>query len=138
MKKILHSSGWLVIMFSVLLISCSKKMDFSRSAVVPGADGWVKVDKDNNNNYSIKMKVVNLAKPDQLTPPKKEYVFWVKDVNEKTTNLGRLTSERGMSRLKKASLSTVSNTEPEYFFITAEDDPNPLVPGTIVVMQTER
>jgi hypothetical protein len=43
---------------------------FAPSSVVPGADGKVKLKKDDNKNYQIEVDVVNLASPDRLTPPK--------------------------------------------------------------------
>lgn len=51
-------------------MSFSKKIAFQTSSVVPSAEGTVKVKKDDNNNYSIYLKVIRLADPMRLEPPK--------------------------------------------------------------------
>ncbi len=55
--------------------SCSNKVAFLPSRIVPAAKGHIKVKKDHNNNFLIKLKINNLAGSSQLTPPKKPMLF---------------------------------------------------------------
>ncbi len=122
---------------SFLLLSCSKKMMFASSSVVPAAEGSVKYKKDNNNNYHIDLKVVHLANSNKLTPARATYVVWMETQNNGVKNLGQLRSSGSMlSSTLKGSLSAVTPFEPKSFFITAEDNSNISYPGTEVVLKT--
>ena len=67
-------SGSLLIALLFLFNSCSKKIAFQSSSVVPAAEGTVKVTKDNNSNYVIRLELSNLAEPEKLQPSKQTYV----------------------------------------------------------------
>ncbi len=129
-------------LFSVVMYFNStaqtKKVSFQSSAVVPGAEGTVKVKKDKNANYNIDIDIVNLAKPDKLTPPKKVYVVWIETNEKGVKNIGQVNSSSSMfSKTKKASISTVSPYKPVRIFITAEDDGGAETPGEVVVLTTD-
>ena len=114
-------SAFLIFIFA----SCSHKIVFAKSVVVPAAEGSVKVKKDNNNNYSITMEVENLADPTRLQPSKKYYVVWVETERNGAKNLGQLKSSSGFfSSTRKASLNTVTSFKPTEIYITAEDEVN--------------
>lgn len=116
------------------LSSCSKKLSFSSSSVVPAASGSIKLKNDENKNKTIDVNVRNLAPASQLTPPKKIYVFWMVTENNEARNLGQLRSETSfLSKKLKASLKTTTSFKPIYFFITAEDEGNVKYPGLIVL-----
>lgn len=136
MKRSKYLLAGMIIM-AVMFTSCAQKMNFSRSAIVPGATGYAKIKKDNNGNNSVKVKLYNLASPDQLTPPRLAYVVWMMINDNQNKNIGRITSERGISRTKKATLETVTVSKPTGFFITAEDIADPVTPGTTVVLTTK-
>ena len=121
------SRSFSLICFSALLIlvqGCSRKLQFIQSNVVPAAKGSVKIKKDKNNNYSIDLKVENLAEPERLKPSKKSYVVWMETgQNKGFKNLGQLKSSTGLfSSTLKASLSTVTSFKPKRIFITAENN----------------
>lgn len=125
-----------LLMAMLLVTSCSEKMIFMKSEVVPGAEGTVKIKNDKNNNYHINLDVVNLASPEMLTPSKKEYVVWLVSGDE-VRKIGRLNSSRStMSKTLKGSLETLSTIKPQGFIITAEDNTDVTTPGNIVVLQT--
>ncbi len=130
--------GTLVMLSLVLLFSsCSKKIAFLNSPVVPGADGTVYVKQDNNKNYSIDLVVNNLAEPDRLTPPKKLYVVWIETSQNGVQKLGQLkTSTKGFSKMMTSSLQTVTAYKPNSLFITAEDESTGNYPGMVVVLKT--
>lgn len=119
--------------------SCATKMAFSVSPVVPAAEGSVKIKKDNNSNYKIELKMIRLAEPERLSPPKSKYVVWMVTEHDGTKNIGQLkTSSALFSKTLKSSLNTVTPFRPRNFFITAEDDADIQYPGSQVVMKTNQ
>ncbi|MEO6133279.1 MAG: hypothetical protein ABIQ02_15660 [Saprospiraceae bacterium] len=123
---------------ALLFSSCSSKMQFAISPVEPAAEGWVSVKNDKNNNYTVQLKVKNLASPERLTPPSKEYVVWAETRENSDVNIGRLKSTSGMwTTSKSGSLKTVMTSKPTAFFITAEDDGSTTYPGRTVVLRTK-
>lgn len=120
-------------------VSCSHKMGFQPSSVVPAAQGSVKLKKDNNNNYKIELSVTNLAPADRLQPPHSAYVVWIETEQNGTQNIGRLNTESGfLSKALKADLNAVSPYKPTRLFITAEDNAAIQYPGSTVVLSTDR
>lgn len=124
---------------SIFLSSCSQKVNFIRSAVVPAADGRVKIDKDGNNNYSIDVFVENLAPPSKLNPPKEVYVVWMETERNGTQNLGQLVTSSGLfSNALEASLKTVTPYKPIRIVVTAEDETDLQSPGFQTVIMTKK
>jgi hypothetical protein len=133
----------LLAVFTILLMasftSCVTKAKFEKSAVVPAAQGTVKVKKDKNKNYSIQLDISNLAESERLTPAKKTYVVWLVSDQSETKNLGQFNSKSGTFSSKlKASFKTVTSNEPVKIFITAEDDATVQYPYGEVILSTER
>jgi hypothetical protein len=127
----------LLLVFSHFTVSAQKKVSFNTSAVVPGAEGTVKVKKDKNGNYVIDVDIQNLAPANKLTPPKKVYVAWVETEEKGPKNIGQLKSSSSMlSKTRKASIETVSPYKPLRVFITAEDDGGTEQPGEVIVLTT--
>ncbi|MEP7109765.1 MAG: hypothetical protein ABI760_17345 [Ferruginibacter sp.] len=119
--------------------SCARKVSFQTSSVVPAAQGRVKVKKDNNNNYGIKISITNLAEPSRLQPPKNTYVVWMQTASNGTKNIGQINSSTGfLSSKLKASFESVSSFKPIKIFITAEDDAAIQYPGMEVVLSTDK
>ncbi len=117
--------------------ACSKKIHFQTSSVVPAARGTVKVKKDGNNNYQIKISIINLAEPTRLQPSKKTYVVWMQTENNGTQNIGQINSSAGLlSSSLKASFEAVSSFKPIKIFLTAEDDAAIQYPSSQVVLLT--
>ena len=118
--------------------SCAKKIMFLTSSVVPAAEGTVKITKDNNKNYHIKISLSNLAAPNRLQPSKSMYVVWMETNNNPTKNIGQINTSTGLFGGKlKSSFETVSSSKPTKIFLTAEDDAGVQNPGTQVVLSTE-
>ncbi len=82
-----------VVLFS--FISCARTISFQTSSVVPAANGKVKIKKDNNNNYGIKISLTNLAAPNRLQPSKNTYVVWMQTDNNGTKNIGQINTSTG-------------------------------------------
>lgn len=141
MKTLIKNNLLLILALLLLssLASCSKKINFLTSSVVPAARGYVKINNDRNKNYAIQIQLLELAEVQRLQPPKQTYVIWMVTDQDISKNIGQLKSSTGMlSKQLKASFKTVSSFKPSQFFITAEDDSNVQFPGTQVVISTEK
>jgi hypothetical protein len=138
MNKVSITSKRLVLLITAFVMitfsSCSKKMIFSNSSVVPAAVGTVKIKTDNNKNNVIEVNVDNLAPASKLSPPRETYVVWMVTENNETKNLGQLIIDTNfLSSSLKGSLKTISAYKPDYIFITAEDEGDVEYPGMKVL-----
>lgn len=119
----------MVFMMMASFSSCSRKVAFLTSSVVPAAEGYVQVKKDGNQNYAISLKVSNLAEVDKLQPPKKTYVVWMETDRGLTKNIGQVVSSNNLN----ANFETVSSFKPVKIFLTAEENENVQYPGNVVL-----
>lgn len=144
MKKIVLSSlvknialAFLGVTIACTVDSCASSAKFQNSAVVPAAEGTVKVKKDRNKNYIIKVDIYNLAGVERLQTSKLTYVVWMVSGEQATKNIGRLTSKSArFSKSLKASLETISSAKPNRIFITAEDDGTVQYPNGEIILTT--
>ena len=129
-----------IAIFSLILISsCTQKISFLTSSVVPAARGTVKVKMDDNKNHTIQIALVNLAEPERLSPPKKMYMVWMETDQGETKNIGRIMTDSGtFSKTLKADFKTVTSFTPVKIFITAEEDANIQSPGWEVILTTAK
>jgi hypothetical protein len=126
------------VMMTIIFTSCEQKITFLNSTVVPGADGYVKVKKDNNQNYIIKIEVSDLAEVERVQASKTSYVVWMETDEGNAENLGQLKTSTGfLSKRHKGSMETVSSYKPVRIFITTEEGLNVQYPGRQVVLTTE-
>jgi hypothetical protein len=122
------------VMMALIFDSCTAKVAFMTSQVVPAARGSVKIKKDRNHNYVIQVRLDNLSEVKRLQPARQTYVVWMVSGQEVTKNIGQIHSSSGtFSKNLKASFETVSSVKPYKIFITAEDDANAQSPGTYVI-----
>ena len=128
----------LIIAFTCFsMASCAKKIVFQTSSVVPAATGKVKIKKDDNKNYSIDIKLENLAAANRLSPPQNVYVVWVATKESGVKNIGQIApSSSFLSGKVKASLRAVTPFKPTRIFITAEDNKDILYPGSHEILTT--
>ncbi len=130
--------GLLAVIMMVPFGSCTNKISFQTSAVVPAARGYITTKKDVNDNYNIKLHISNLAEVNRLVPVRKAYVVWMVTDTQRTDNIGQLNSgSSAFSKNLKAAFETVSSSRPTRIFITAEDDPGIQYPGSQVVLTTD-
>ncbi len=138
-KKLIKNilTGILMTLMVFSFSSCAVKSSFSPSAIVPAAQGKIKVKRDKNQNYNIQIQVSNLAEVEKLQSSKHNYVVWMDTDQGKTENLGQLNTSTGLlSKKLKASLETVSSYKPARIYITAEDNGDVQNPGEQVVLST--
>lgn len=103
--------------------SCVSTTRFATSAITPAAEGTIKVKKDANKNYVIKIQIANLAESKNLTPPMDVYVVWLVTEDNMTKNVGQIKSSSAfLSKSLNATFETVSTLKPIKIFITAEND----------------
>ncbi|TDE18691.1 hypothetical protein E0F88_00185 [Dyadobacter psychrotolerans] len=106
--------------------------------MVPAAEGYVKIKKDKNENYAVKLNVRHLSPPDRLVESKNVYVVWANTKDNGVRNMGQLKSGHGLfSKALTSSLETVSTFEPVNFFITAEKEASIQYPEGQVVLTTK-
>lgn len=117
--------------------SCATKTHFLTSSVAPAAEGTVKVNKDRNKNYVIKIQISNLAVPSRLQPAKSTYVVWMEGDNNETKNIGQIKSSTDLlSKRLKGSFQTVSSIKPRKIFITSENDASLQFPNNSDIVLT--
>lgn len=101
-----------------LVSSCATKVTFVNSSVVPAAEGNVKVKKDKNKNYLVKVQLKNLAPSSRLQPSKSTYVVWMMSNDNTTKNIGQIVSASSLlSNALQGSLETVTTLKPIKIFI---------------------
>jgi hypothetical protein len=136
-SKIFISLLTALFLFSFNLFA--KKVRFTTSSVVPAARGYVKISRDNNQNYLISIEILNMAEVGRLQPPKLTYVVWMASNEASTMNMGQIKSSvTFLTKRLKASFETATPYKPTQIFITAEDDPGYQLPGTQIVLTTKR
>ncbi|WP_423126426.1 hypothetical protein [Gaoshiqia sp. Z1-71] len=136
-KKILPA----ILLATIILFvaSCDTTVPFLTSSVVPAATGTVKIKKDNNQNYAIKVQIENLAEVERLQSSKQMYIVWMETEHGNAENLGQLNSSSGfISKKISASLETVSSFKPVRFFVTTEFNQNVRYPGAEDILTTDR
>lgn len=120
-EKVVRSCTQLVLPICALLVfatACGKKhVNLNPASSVPAASATAVLTSDSNGNTIIDLKVKNLAKPENLTPPKSVYVVWIQP--------------RGGAPIKQGQLQVNNKLQGEFkspttyktfdVFVTAED-----------------
>ena len=128
---------FMVFIFILGLGSCSTKITFPVSNVVPAAEPKASVKKTNEGDYVVKLDVNNLALPERLSPPKKHYIVWVDTENQGVKNLGEISNNTGIFRNRgRASFETSTLFKPSMIMITAENNLEIDYPGSHVVLKS--
>lgn len=128
-----------LLLTTLILSSCSQKMSFQTSSIVPAATGDVKVKKDKNQNYAITVNILNLAESKKLDPPKDAYIVWMETGSDPVKKLGQIATSSGMlSRALKGELTATSVKEPTRVFITAENNATIDYPEGQVILTTKQ
>lgn len=131
--------GIFTFLFLISIETQAKKFRFQTSTVVPAARGYVKLNKDRNNNFRIQISISNLAEVKRLQPAKNTYVVWMVTDQESSENIGQFNSSKGfLSKKLKAKFETVSSFNPVMIFITAEDNADSKYPGMTDILTTDR
>jgi hypothetical protein len=129
-----------VMVFTIFsFTSCTRKINFLVSAVVPAARGTIKVTRDQNKNYVINIKLADLAEVERLQPSKNMYVVWMLTEKDATVNMGQvISSEKGLEKKLAVNFRTTTVFKPSKIFITAEDDAAIHYPEGQTILSTDR
>ncbi len=138
-KNFVSGLSFLLFLFiGFSLASCTRKLTFAVSPVVPAVSGSVKIKKSSNDNFVVRVKVLHLAPPERLTPPKDVYVVWMETKRNSIKNIGMIKSSTGLfSNTLKGEIQALSTLKPTSVFITAEDNGRVQYPGNQVVLRTQ-
>lgn len=123
----------LLIAAAVLLsVAALHAQDFTLKAApeVPGAIGWVDVDKDRNGNTAVEIKIRNLAPAARLTPPKDDYIVWVRERGKDAVRIGKLALDEHLD----SQINFITLARQFELLITAEDGPTVESPSGLVVL----
>lgn len=113
--------------------SSGETYHMTASQSLPAASGTVKVDKGGHNqNTQLDVKVANLAKPVNLTPPANVYILWVRPNGGSAINEGAIRVNNNLD----GELKVVTTLKSCDVFITAEQSPTATSPDGINVLQT--
>ena len=130
-------TGIIVLLGMLIIASCSSTESFLNSSVVPAATGTVKVKKDKNENYAIKVEIKDLADVERLQTSKDTYVLWMETENGRKENLDQLVSSNSfLSKQNVASLQTITSYKPLRFFVTAENGIDVRYPDSMEILKT--
>ncbi len=132
-------TGFIMISMMLFIASCTSSEPFLNSSVVPAATGNVKVKKDANQNYVIKVQIDDLADVERLQSSKDTYVLWMETDAGNNENLGQLKSSTSFfSKQHGASLETITSYKPVRFFVTAENGIDVRYPDSEEILKTNR
>ncbi len=112
---------------------CGNKVVFQTSKITPAAEGEAKVKELKNGNYSVEIKVKNLAESDRLNPSRKYYVVWNQG-KKGTYNLGQIKLNKDM----EGYLETETTYSPKRILISAENDDKATKPGKQIVLRSKK
>ena len=132
--KTIHSLA-ITLLISVAISSCTPKMSFVNSTIVPSATGDINVKKDKNKNYIIDVNVLNLADPKKLSPAKNTYLVWMESKTDPVQKLGQITPS---GKALQGKLRATTTSEPTDVFITAEDNTDLQYPDGQVILTTKK
>ena len=132
-------SGILLLTMVLFIASCATSESFLNSPVVPAAKGKVKVKKDSNQNYAVKVEIEDLAAVERLQTSKETYVVWLETEKGNYENIGQLFSSKGfLSKQHTATLETKTSFKPVRIFVTAENGLNVRYPDSTKILTTDK
>lgn len=112
-----------------ILNSCSETYEFPVSKVTPAADITAEIKEQQNPNYLVTLEAKNLAAPERLEKPKKNYVIWVMSKKGTLRNVGHFNQENAVKSTYTASFPY----QPMEILITAEDEEGGCFPDGIEI-----
>lgn len=128
----------LLLSAALLLGGCAQTIPVTRTSLVPAVVAEGQVDRDDNGNTVVNLKVERLAPAANLTPPRKVYLVWLEAEAKDDEDQGK-TVLMGQLRLSEEGSGEFRATSPMHRFrlkVTAEDEIHPTAPGDQMVLST--
>jgi len=123
----------LFVIFNLLLTLAAfgREDRLTNTGATPAAMGKVITDNDRNGNTGIEVQVKHMASPESLTPAKTSYVVWIQARGKDPEALGVLRVNEGL----EGSLKATTPYKDFDIFITAEENPKPEMPSSMMVLK---
>jgi len=120
-------NGILVVLSLLAIWPFSSGKDYKMTAgsSVPAATGTVKVQKDDNGNMKLDIKVNHLANPSSLNPPRNAYIVWVRPGGGEAVKQGAIRVDNDL----KGEMKTVTVSRDFDVFITPEPSESVSMPS---------
>lgn len=129
----MKSISVLVLFLFIWPFSSGKTYHMTASTSVPAASGTVHVQKGGaNQNTELDVKVSNLARPSNLTPPADVYILWIRPSGEAAVKQGAIRVNNHLN----GELKVVTTSKNCDVFITAERSPSVTEPLGPEVLHT--
>lgn len=122
----------MILFLAIWPFSSGKDYHLTASNIVPAASGNVKVQKDDNGNEKLDIKVSNLADPTRLVPPEQVYVVWVRPSGGDAVKQGALSVDNSLD----GELKVVTTSRNFDVFVTAEPSAGVSMPSGPEVLHT--
>lgn len=108
----------LLLVFMIVIMSCTSIKTFPVSDIAPAAEITVKQKTDNDDNNEVKVKAKYLASPDRVSNNATAYVVWLVSEENGIKNIGALYNKNG----ENSELETITSFIGLEIFITAEKE----------------
>ncbi|MGB2888473.1 MAG: anti-sigma factor [Candidatus Acidiferrales bacterium] len=109
----------------------ARKYTLTASKTVPAAKGEIETHRDKNGNTQVDLKVENLAKPSNLSPPGTTYIVWFQQQGSEPQSQGELKVGDNL----KGEFKTTTRLQNFEVLVTAESDPQVKTPSGEVVLR---
>jgi hypothetical protein len=116
---VLTTAGW------------ARKYTLTASKTVPAAKGEIETHRDKNGNTQVDLKVENLAKPSNLSPPGTTYIVWFQQQGSEPQSQGELKVGDNL----KGEFKTTTRLQNFEVLVTAESDPQVKAPSGEAVLR---
>ena len=128
-----HRYFVLFVVFSFLLAAAAwgREDRLTNTGATPAAMGKAITDNDRNGNTGIEVQVKHMAAPQSLTPAKTAYVVWIQPRGKDPEALGVLRVNEDLD----GTLRATTPYKDFEIFITAEDNPKPDMPSSMVILK---
>jgi hypothetical protein len=113
------------------LLGWARDDRLSNTGLNPAAEGKVTSSTDRNGNTEIDVQVKHMAAPQAMTPPQQAYVVWVQPRGKEAEVLGTLRVNDDL----EGSLKATTPYKDFDIFVTAENNPKPETPSSLVVLK---
>jgi hypothetical protein len=122
---------FVVFTFLLTVAGWGREDRLANTGLTPAAMGKVTTDNDRNGNTGVEVEVKHMASPESLTPSRISYVVWIQPRGKDPEMLGLLRVNQEL----EGSLRATTPYKNFDIFITAEENPKPSAPSSMVILK---